>query len=149
MNSVSTETLHSRLRNRIIEHLQLVSSSEAQLAYRYSVPIAQVSNELFNGWGDWVANECVIDEFIAPIFSPEEQFAVRKFNAVLDAVAHHTSQNLPYITDFIGTPAWQELASAASEALVVFQVRGMSPEHGVQPNSSFEADGCAAAQLKR
>ena len=149
MNSVSTETLHSRLRNRIIEHLELVSSSEAQLAYQRSVPIAQVSNELFNGWGDWVANEPAIDEFIAPIFSPEEQFAVREFNAVLDAVARRTPQNLPYITDFIGTPGWQELSSAASKALVVFQVRGMSPEHGVQSNSSFEADGCAAAQLKR
>jgi hypothetical protein len=149
MNSVSTETLHSRLRNRIIEHLELVSSSEAQLAYQRSVPIAQVSNELFNGWGDWVANESAIDEFIAPIFSPEEQFAVREFNAALDAVAGRTPQKLPYITDFIGTPGWQELASAASKALTVFQVRGMSPEPEVQSNSSFEADGFAAAQLKR
>ncbi|KRE86131.1 hypothetical protein ASG75_11465 [Rhodanobacter sp. Soil772] len=128
MNSVPAETLYCRLRNRIIEHLQLVSSAEEQIAYQQSVPIAQVSGELFNAWGDWVADEATIEEFIAPIFSAEEQLAIREFNASLDAIAFRTVPNLPYITDFIGTPAWQELSSAASKALVVLQVRGMSPE---------------------
>ena len=138
MSSIPAETLYCRLRNRIIEHLQLVSSAEEQLAYQQSAPIAQVSGELFNAWGDWVADEATIDEFTAPVFSPEEQLAIREFNAALNAVAGRTTQDLPYITDFIGTPEWQELSSAALEALSVFQVRGMSPEHGAQSNNSFK-----------
>jgi len=131
MNSVSSETLYRRLRNRIIEHLQLVSSAKEQLAYQRAAPIAHVSDELFNSWGDWVANERAIAEFTTPIFSPEEQLAVREFNTALDAVAGRMPRDLPYITEFINTPAWQELNSAASRALAVFQVRGMSPEDGV------------------
>ncbi len=138
MSSITAETLYCRLRNRIIEHLQLVSSAEEQLAYQQSAPIAQVSDELFNTWGDWVADEKVIEQFTAPVFSPEEQLAIHEFNSALDAVAGRTPQDLPYITDFIGTPAWQELASAASKALAVFQVRGTSPEHGAQSNNSFK-----------
>ena len=52
MNSVPAKTLYCRLHNRIIEHLQLVSSAEEQIAYQQSVPIAQVSGELFNAWGN-------------------------------------------------------------------------------------------------
>ena len=138
MSSIPAETFYCRLRNRIIEHLQLVSSAEEQLTYQQSVPIAQVSDELFNAWGDWVADEATIEEFTAPVFSPEEQLAIREFNTALAAVTGRTPQNLPYITDFIGTPAWQDLSSAAGKALAVFQVRGMSPEHGAQSNNSFK-----------
>ena len=138
MSSIPAETLYCRFRNRIIEHLQLVSSVEEQLAYQQSDPIGQVSGELFNTWGDWVADEATIDEFTAPVFSPEEQLAVREFNAALNAVSDRTAQDLPYITEFIGTPEWQELSSAARKAISVFQVRGMSPEPGAQSNNSFK-----------
>lgn len=138
MISDTAETLYCRLRNRIIEHLQLVSSAEEQVAYQQSAPIAQVSNELFNALGDWVADEATIEEFTAPVFSAKEQLAIREFNAALDALALRTAQDLPYITDLISTPEWQELSSAASKALAVFQVRGMSPEHGAQSNNSFK-----------
>jgi hypothetical protein len=130
MSSPPTETLYWQIRNRIIEHLRLVSSPEAQLAYQQSAPIAEVSNELFNAWGDWVADEATIEEFKAPAFSVEEQRAVRQFTATLEAIALRTPQDLPYITDFIGTPDWQELASAAGEALVVFEIRGVSSKLG-------------------
>jgi len=130
MSALPAETLYCRLRNRIIEHLQLVASAEEQLAYQQSAPIAQVSNELFNTWGDWVADDAAIDQFTAPVFSANEQLAVREFNAALGAVASQTARDLPYIADFIGTADWQDLRMAASRALAVFQVRGPSPENG-------------------
>jgi hypothetical protein len=130
MDSIAPEVLYNRLRNRIIEHLDLVASAEKQLAYQQAAPIAHVSDELFNAWGDWVADEATIDEFQAPIFSLEEQQAVRVFNAQVDAVARKTPQELPYITSFIDTPAWRELSASASAALAVFMVRGFGPEDG-------------------
>lgn len=120
---------YRRIRNRIIEHLQFVSSAEKQLAYQQKVPVAHVSNELFNAWTDWVANEQAIEQFVAPIFSSDEQQAIVQFNSTLDMVARQTPQELAHITEFIGTPAWEALSSAARSALAVFQLRGMSPEH--------------------
>ena len=130
MTSIATETLYTRLRSRIVEHLELIASANEQLACQQAVPIAHVSNELFNTWGDWVSSEAAIDELAAPIFSREEQQAVREFNAKLNAVAGQTVRDLPHITAFIGTPAWQELSSAASVALAVFMIRGVEPEDG-------------------
>ena len=128
MDSIAPEVLYNRLRNRIIEHLELVASADLQLAYQQAAPIAQVSSELFNAWGDWVADEATIDEFKAPIFSLDEQRAVRVFNAQVDAVASRTAHDLPYITSFIDTPDWRELSTSASAALAVFMVRGSGPE---------------------
>ena len=109
-----TDELYCRLRNRIIEHLELVTSAEEQLAYQNAAPIAHVADELFNAWGDWVADED----------------AIREFNQVLESVAARTARELPDITEFIGTAPWQELSSAAARALAVFRVRGLSPEAG-------------------
>ena len=130
MSSIPPDILYNRLRNRIIEHLELVASADEQLAYQRSVPIAQVSSELFNTWGDWVAGEAAIAEFTTPIFSPEEQAAVREFNSTLVAIARQVPQDLPPIAAFIGTPLWEQLSLSASKALSVFMVRGIGPEDG-------------------
>jgi hypothetical protein len=128
MTDIDTLALYRRLRNRIIEHLELVSSDKRQLSYQQAVPAVHVSNELFNGWGDWVLDAATIDAFTEPVFTPEEQQAIRQFNSTLDAVALKTPQNLPYIVPFVGTSAWQELSSSASNALAVFMLRGMGRE---------------------
>ena len=130
MGMQGTDELYCRLRNRIIEHLELVTSAEEQLAYQNAAPIAHVADELFNAWGDWVADEDAIREFSLPVISAEEQLAVREFNQVLESVAARTARELPDITEFIGTAPWQELSSAAARALAVFRVRGLSPEAG-------------------
>ena len=128
MMSASEEALYCRLRNRIIEHLELVSSAQQQLSYQQSAPVAQVSNELFCGWEDFVCDDAIIETFMPPAFTMQEQQAVREFNTVLVTVALSTPQHLPYIADFIGTIAWQELNNAACKALAVFQERGKSSE---------------------
>lgn len=128
MDSIAPDVLYNRLRNRIIEHLELAASAEEQLNYQRAAPIAHVSNELLNTWGDWVKDESTIDQFTAPIFTLEEQQAVRDFNSTVDSVARQTAHSLPYITNFIGTPAWQELSSSAASALSVFSIRGLGPE---------------------
>jgi hypothetical protein len=128
MSSNSLEELHCRLRNRIIEHLELVSSCSKQLAYQAAVPIAQVSGELFNGWGDWVADEAAIAQFGPPVFTPAEVSAIRQFNQQLETVAAATPDMLPPIDQFVATPEWQALSNAAKQALLVFAARGLSPE---------------------
>ena len=128
MSSISLEELHYRLRNRIIEHLQLVSSASQQLAYQASAPIAHVTNELFNAWGDWVPDEAEVETFGPPVFSPAEISAIRQFNRQLDTIAAATPDPLPPIAQFVGTEEWQVLSSAAQEALLAFAPRGLSPE---------------------
>src|SRR5688572_31136777 len=92
MSLRQTEAAYSRIRNRIIEHLQLVASADEQREYQRAAPIAHVSNELFNAWDDWVADGEAIDEFTPPVFTPEEVAAIRDFDNALDAVARRTPQ---------------------------------------------------------
>lgn len=42
-----------RVRNRIIEYLELVASFADQRTYQASVPYVSASNEVICGWEDW------------------------------------------------------------------------------------------------
>ena len=126
MSSISLEELHSRLRNRIIEHLQLLSSYRRQLTFQANAPSAHVSDELFNTWRDWVPDEAAIAEFGPPVFSPAEVSAIRQFHRQLGTIAAVTSDPLPPIAEFLGTPDWQTLSNAAKQALLAFAARGSS-----------------------
>lgn len=43
-----------RIRNRVIEYLELASSFDNQSAYQAAVPYIHVPNEIINQWEDWV-----------------------------------------------------------------------------------------------
>jgi hypothetical protein len=118
-----------RVRNGIIEYLELASSFEAQLAYQGRVPHISVPNEVINQWQDWVTKP-PFDDFPDPTFSVNERAAMTDYHATWNAVADITPDPLPPLSEVVRLPHWHRLRDAASVALGVFMTRGkLSEEH--------------------
>jgi hypothetical protein len=122
--ATSDEVLR-RIRNRIIEHLELASSKEAQLNYQQVCPV-NVANEVFNQWGDWVAPGWRDDFTPGAIFTSAEVDAIREFDALLDQLVPWLPESS--LQSLIDTPQWAELVNCAARTLGVFRRRGMLPE---------------------
>ena len=116
-----------RIRNRIIEYLDLAASFDDQVAYQAAVPAVHVPHEVINQWEDWVQPNWR-DHFGAPVFSPDEIAAIGQFHQVWSTVTETTPNPLPPIERLFDTLQWQQLASASATALAVFQKRGKLPE---------------------
>lgn len=119
-----------RIRNRIIEYLQLVANPEAQLDYQSGVPSAHVPSEIIDQWEDWVLGDpATWSEALSPeVYVSEEIEAMQRFHATWDAVVEATPDPLPPLPETLKLAAWAELSCAASDALEVFSRRGRLPE---------------------
>jgi hypothetical protein len=117
-----------RVRNRIIEYLELASSFDSQREYQSRTPV-HVPDEIINQWEDWVQQprDAV---FESSVFSPDEQEAIAQFHQVWDAVATTTPKPLPNLEALFATADWRRLRDAALAGLRVFLVRGKLPEDG-------------------
>jgi hypothetical protein len=116
-----------RIRNRIIEYFEIASSYEEQCDFQSKVPHIHVPNEIINQWEDYVSKDWRPD-YIEPVFSPDEQVAIDTFGAAWETVADATPNPLPPLEQLIGNVYWEQLRSAASNALAVFLKRGKLPE---------------------
>ena len=123
---LSDQVLLLRVRNNIIEYLELASSFEAQRAYQAAVEVS-VPSEVIDQWEDSVPGP---DDptFVQPVFSPAEKEAIRVFHRVWGEVATATPTPLPQLDEVLGLPAWERLRVAATEALRVFLARGKLAE---------------------
>jgi hypothetical protein len=107
--------LQRNLKQGILEMLRLWASREAQLEYRRTVPIADVSAELFCMWDEvfWPDDAALRAEF-----SESEWTALQRFHSVFERVGrllpHHP---LPPIEEFILSPHWLQVSRAAARAL--------------------------------
>ena len=85
----SEQVVLQRVRNRIVEELELASSFEAQRKYDIDVPIAHVPSEVVSGWEDWV-DDTTMKEFGSPVFSEAEIAAIEAFhkqwNEIVDSL---------------------------------------------------------------
>lgn len=113
--------VQQRVRNRIIEYLELASSFESQREYQEVAPV-HVPHEVVNQWEDWVRSPD--DPLGEPVFSSAERAAVRAFHRVWQSVADSTPRRLPDLEVLFGSPEWQLLRQAAADALAIFAVRG-------------------------
>src|SRR5580658_7880249 len=118
---ISLILLDQRNRNRIIEYLELASSYDEQQEFETNVPIVHVPNEVVNMWEDSV-DSARIGDFTEPVYSPQEQIAIKQFHAVWDGVASDTPERLPPLSKLIGTEPWERLRIAAAHALAVFRL---------------------------
>ena len=123
----SSTVIAQRIRNRIIEYLEMASSYEEQREYERNVPIAHVPSEIICQWEDWVRGGR-LDWFREPVFSAAEQTAIREFHLIWRSVADDTPKMLPPLSDLIGTEPWERLRGGAELALKVFQPRGKFDE---------------------
>ncbi|BDU18149.1 hypothetical protein [Lysobacter auxotrophicus] len=124
---MTSEIVLWRIRNRIIEYLDLAASAEDQIAYQAAVPDLHVPSEVANQWEDWVRPDW--RQYLKPpVFSHEEVEAVDSFNASFAAAMTATKDPLPPLGVLLESAEWGELRDAASAALEVFRTRGHRPE---------------------
>ena len=128
-DSIPLRVLKLRIRNNIIDYLEVASSPSEQRDFERRVPSACLPDEMINWWEDLCVPDQDFDWFSEPEFSPEEQEAIRRFYEVWDSVAGDTPDVMPRsIEVLIGTRVWQRLIDGASVALSVFRVRGRISE---------------------
>ena len=116
------------LREGIIAYLELASSFDRQREYENTVPIAHVPSEMIEMWSDHV-DEDFLSDYHEPVFSPDEQTAVREFHLVWISVIRDTPDELPCLSDLVQTEPWQRLRLGADRALQVFLRRGRNLGH--------------------
>ena len=122
----SDQVVRQRIRNRIVEYLELASSFDAQRAYQAAVQVP-VPSEVINQWEDWVPDPGD-ESFVQPVFSPAEQEAIASFHRVWEEVAAAIPNPLPQLENILVLLAWERLRGAAATALHVFMARGKLPE---------------------
>ncbi len=122
------EVVDTRIRNQIMEYLQLVSSAAQQKDYQRRVSDVNVPTELICSWEDWMPVEEGAQDFAPPVYSAEEWEAIEKYGRTWDVVAAATPEEMPSLEEFIGTLEWGRLKQAAEDALSVFQRRGVFEE---------------------
>lgn len=110
--------LQRNLKQGLLEVLRLWASRDEQFEYRRTVPIADVSAELFCMWDEvfWPDDAALRAEF-----SETEWTALQRFHSVFERVLrllpHHP---LPPIEDFVQSPHWLLVSRAAARALKSF-----------------------------
>jgi hypothetical protein len=119
MEEISNILLNQRIRNRIIEVLEITASYEKQEKFG--------GNEVINMWEDWV-DDNRIGEYIEPVFSKQEQECLTEHHKTWSYVADHTPQFLPDINELEGNEYWSSLMASASKALSIFNRRGKLSE---------------------
>ncbi|WP_342115534.1 CPCC family cysteine-rich protein [Pseudoduganella sp. OTU4001] len=117
-----------RVRNRIIEYLELASSFEAQRRLQDAAPAMSAPDEVLNQWEDWVTPDWK-QQFVEPVFSAEERNGIAQFAGVWRGIANGAPHPLPRLEVLFATPNWQSLQRAAAALLAVFLLRGRSDEH--------------------
>lgn len=122
----SERIVQQRLRNRIIESLELAASIEDQREYQRRVPFVDVPTQIINGWEDFVGQDWRRYYAAGDVFTSSEIDAIAEFDAVWDDVAERTP-DLP-LEALAGTADWKRLMEAADRSLQVFLRRGPLPE---------------------
>lgn len=104
-------------RTAVVEHLQLMSSTKAQLEYAGAVPVVDVPTELVCMWEDLVPDERALERISNPPFSPAEQRAIREFHKAWSCFAASSADPIPPLDD----ERWSELRASAAAALSQFR----------------------------
>ncbi|WP_374471198.1 hypothetical protein [Phenylobacterium sp.] len=141
--SISDQLLRQRIRNNIIDYLEMAASADEQRQFESAVPVACVPDEMINLWEDSVT-ATDWDWYSQPVFTPEENSAIRAFHKVWEQVADETPDPMPRsIEDLIGTEPWDRLAQAAQKALSAFTRRGRFSGDNEEPLEALEANRSA------
>jgi hypothetical protein len=117
-----------RIRNRIIESLELAASYDDQLTYEKSVPFVNVPYEVINGWGDWVPAPPRPPVSDLSVFAGAELQAIEEYRPAWDAAGDAIGDEYPSVRAVQALPEWNELRQQAKKALTVFRHRGKLPE---------------------
>lgn len=124
----SRRIVAQRIRNRVIEYLELASSFEEQRECERNAPIAHIPYEVIEQWVDWVRMDPKQDPDLSDVYDRDEAEALGRFHTVWEAAVRAVPDNYPTLSEVQGLAEWKRLRDAAMLALAVFMRRGTMPE---------------------
>lgn len=117
MEDISQQLLYQRLRNRVIELLEMHSSFEDIAALG--------AFEMINMVDDWLP----LDYSEAPkVFSEKEKEVVSQFIEFAEVAAEATNSDTWDVEYFKGAEEWVRLSEFSKNALAIFEKRGRFSE---------------------
>ncbi|MBR7800695.1 hypothetical protein [Undibacterium fentianense] len=127
MSEVNTRpselVLLQRVRNQLIDYLEIAASFQAQQDFQTQAPETDVATEVLEQWADWVSPDWR-EELRTPTFSEQERTAIGQYQLIWEQTHNNLVRPLPALVYIHLAPAWQELRVAAERCLAVFMVRG-------------------------
>jgi hypothetical protein len=127
-NVPSRRLVEQRVRNRVIEYLELAGSFEEQQEYERTVP-AHIPYEVINMWRDSVPKDPRGDSNVLGVYDEAEVEAMVQVEDAWDHAATAVPTGYPPLSQVQMLPEWGRLRDAASAALSVFMRRGRMSEH--------------------
>jgi hypothetical protein len=120
--------IDQRVRNRIIEFLEVAASLEEQGRWERDFPIERsIPYEVINRWEDNFPTDPRRVE-LPNVYSREEVAVLREFQGVWELAADALPETFPSVAEVESMPEWQRLMRAAEKASAVFAKRGRLPE---------------------
>ncbi len=115
MSKISEILLNQRVRNRIIEVLEIYCSFENQEIFG--------PDEIINMWDDLV-HDNYLNTLVEPVFSLEEQYVFSDFHNNWKEICDNTPQYMPPLSILKKDHKWISLMINAKKALNIFLIRG-------------------------
>ena len=115
----SEQVLLQRVRNQLIDYLEVASSFAEQRRYQAKSPQLHVPTEIIEQWADWVGPDWQ-ENFKAPVFSIDELQAIEKFQVIWSGLHPRLPQPLPSLELVQEDPMWDELRRAAALTYACF-----------------------------
>ena len=115
MTEIDDIVLAKRIRQNVLNILDLWSSKEGQLEYQKNAPIAQVSAELFCQWADDSYHP--ESKQFKMAFNEREREVLADFDKSLNYISEKIPNDLPDISDFVKTTEWQIINHTAIETV--------------------------------
>lgn len=119
MEEISTQLLYQRIRNRVIELMEMHSTFEGTLG----------AFSMLNMVDDWLP---VPYENAPNVFSTKEKDAIADFLRLFEVAADATLVNTWDVEWFKNSPEWSALSKVAQEAYDIFMQRGRFSEDDEQ-----------------
>ena len=116
--NVSRKIVEQRVRNRLIEWLEVLTSYEAD-------PPQFDLNELLNQWDDWNPPE---SSYAADVYSATEVEHLALVAGALGGFCKATPPSISVEADALVTPEWMALVLAGRSALTELHLRGRLSE---------------------
>ncbi|MFT7775664.1 hypothetical protein [Roseateles sp.] len=129
----SSQLVEQRVRNRIIEWLELIVEYEAS-------PPGFDLNEVLNQWEDW--NPCATtnsESYPTPVYTSSETVLLVSVHHAWQEFCGATPQIITQDSSELIKPQWATLVSVATSALGELNKRGKLPEDHASSFSQTEA----------
>jgi hypothetical protein len=122
------QVIEQRIRNRIIEYLELASSFDAQIAYERAAPIVNVPYEVINQWEDQLPNGPSGIGDYPKVYTADEVEALNRFHGVWKVTWRAVPDDHPSFQAVQAMPEWEQFRREAEHALAVLARRGKLDE---------------------